>query len=151
MWLASTCIALNSLYDEIQSLLCSLIAREPHDCVSSSNALLSLFFLSTQSQRSLEKSCLRQISVDRYFRIFLAQCLDKYVITLMWACSYDWHDTTMRSIHSAAVTVFTSDLYLIWILFTISITTTKGKQWSISVKHSWVIFEKKSSYFMYFL
>ncbi|KAI2656351.1 Relaxin receptor 2 [Labeo rohita] len=39
---------------------------------------------------------------------------------------YDWHDATMRSVQSAAVTVFTSDLHLVWILFTISITTIKG-------------------------
>ncbi|XP_016429975.1 relaxin receptor 2-like [Sinocyclocheilus rhinocerous] len=39
---------------------------------------------------------------------------------------YGWHDATMRSVQSAAVTVFTSDLYLIWILLTISITTIKA-------------------------
>uniref|UniRef100_A0A8C1XB45 Relaxin family peptide receptor 2b n=1 Tax=Cyprinus carpio TaxID=7962 RepID=A0A8C1XB45_CYPCA len=39
---------------------------------------------------------------------------------------YGWHDATMRSVQSAAVTVFTSDLYLMWILFTISITTIKA-------------------------
>ncbi|KTF75307.1 hypothetical protein cypCar_00014552 [Cyprinus carpio] len=39
---------------------------------------------------------------------------------------YDWHDATMSSVHSAAICVFTSDLYLIWILFTISITTIKA-------------------------
>ncbi|XP_043115631.1 relaxin receptor 2b isoform X3 [Puntigrus tetrazona] len=39
---------------------------------------------------------------------------------------YDRRDATMRSLHSAALTVFTSDLYLIWILLTVSITTIKA-------------------------
>ncbi|XP_051719039.1 relaxin receptor 2b isoform X1 [Ctenopharyngodon idella] len=38
---------------------------------------------------------------------------------------YVWHDATMRSPQSA-VSVFTLDLCLIWILFTIPITTTKA-------------------------
>ncbi|XP_056127998.1 relaxin receptor 2b isoform X1 [Rhinichthys klamathensis goyatoka] len=39
---------------------------------------------------------------------------------------YDWHEATMRSVQSAAVSFFTLNLCLMWILFTISITTIKA-------------------------